>query len=49
MEIKLGEDEEKLTDTKYTFIRIDGDMDKEVRMSLDDPGLIVTPYGITTS
>ncbi|EJK65341.1 hypothetical protein THAOC_13806, partial [Thalassiosira oceanica] len=49
LEIELGEDEEKLTDTKYTFIRIDGDMDKEVRMSLDDPGLIVTTYGITTS
>ena len=49
LEIELGEDEEKLTDTKYTFIRINGDMGEEVRLSLDDPRLVVTPFDITTS
>ena len=49
LEIELGEDEEKLTDTEYTFVRINGDMGKEVRLSLDDPRLVVTPFDITMS
>ena len=42
----LGEDEKHLTDTEYEFIRINGDMEKEVCLKLDDAKLAVTPYGI---
>ena len=42
----LGEDKDTLSDTMFTFIRINEDMNKEVRLSLKYLRLIVTPYEI---
>ena len=43
----LGKDKLHITDTEFEFIRINGDMDKEVSVKLDDKRLVVTPYKIT--
>ena len=36
-----------LDDTKFEFIRINGDMEKEVSVKLDDKRLVVTPHNIS--
>ena len=43
----LGKDKLELTDTEFGFIRINGDMDKNVIVKLDDERLVVTPNEIT--
>ena len=44
----LGDNQDTLLDTKYEFILINGNMDKEVKLQLDDNKQVVTPFGITT-
>ena len=47
VEITLGSDLVDLSDIGYKFIRINGDMKKQVGLSFDDECLVVTPYNIT--
>lgn len=46
LEGTLGNDKLTLTDTKFKFIRINGDMENEVDLELDDERLIVSPREI---
>ena len=43
----LGTDTVHLADTEFEFIRINGDMEKEVSIKLDDERSVVTPYTIS--
>ena len=49
LEIKLGDDQEHLSDMGVKFIRINGDMETVVDLSLDDERLIVNCHKITAS
>ena len=49
LEIELGDDQEHLSDMGVKFIRINGDMETVVDLSLDDERLIVNCHKITAS
>ena len=47
LQVTLGKDQVKLKeDTKYKFIRINGNMKSEVNLELNDPKLVVSRHGI---
>ena len=46
LQVTLGKDQVNLKDTKYKFVRINGDMESEVDLELDDPKLVVSRFGI---
>ena len=46
LQVTLGKDQINLKDTKYKFIRINGDMESEVDLELNDSKLVVSRFGI---